>query len=188
MSWVTTECCAGRGGERIARHNALRDALHDTAAAAGLAPQKEGRALLPGNDRRPADIFLPHWAGGRDAALDVTVIHPLQDATRARAAAEPGSAMTYAYNNKMRGTADLCDQQGIAFIPIVAESTGGWHKVALEQLRKLGSALARHSGQEEGETISHLLTRASILLQKGLASLLLNRIPGHLPPDIGGVM
>ena len=178
----------GTGGERIARHNALRDALHDTAAAAGLAPQKEGRALLPGNDRRPADIFLPHWAGGRDAALDVTVIHPLQDATRARAAAEPGSAMTYAYNNKMRGTADLCDQQGIAFIPIVAESTGGWHKVALEQLRKLGSALARHSGQEEGETISHLLTRASILLQKGLASLLLNRIPGHLPPDIGGVM
>ena len=54
----------------------------------------------------------------------------------------------------MRVTADLCDQQGIAFIPMVAESLGGWHKVALEQLRKLGSALARHTGQEEGETIS----------------------------------
>ena len=78
----------------------------------------------------------------------------------------------------MRVTADLCDQQGIAFIPMAAESLGGWHKVALEQLRKLGSALARHTGQEEGETISHLLTRASVLLQKGLSSLLLNRIPG----------
>ena len=178
----------GTGGERIARHNALRDALHDTAAAAGLAPQKEGRALLPGNDRRPADVFLPHWAGGRDAALDVTVIHPLQDATRARAAAEPGSAMTYAFNNKMRGTAELCDQQGIAFIPVVAESMGGWHKVAMEQLKKLGSALARHTGQEEGETIGHLVTRASILLQKGLSSLLLNRIPGHPAPDIGGML
>ena len=68
----------------------------------------------------------------------------------------------------MRVTADLCDQQGIAFIPIVAESEsmGGWHKVALEQIRKIGSALARHTGQEEGETISHLLTRASVLLQK----------------------
>ena len=125
---------------------------------------------------------------GRDAALDVTVIHPLQDATRARAAVEPGSAMTYAYNNKMRGTAELCEQQGIAFIPVVAESMGGWHKVALEQLKKLGSALARHTGQEEGETIGHLLTRASILLQKGLSSLLLNRIPGHPAPDIGGVL
>ena len=178
----------GTGGERIARHNALRDALHDTAAAAGLAPQKEGRALLPGNDRRPADILLPGWAGGRDAALDVTVVHPLQDATRARAAAEPGYALSYAYNNKMRVTADLCDQQGIAFIPVVAESMGGWHRVALEQLKKLGSALARHTGQEEGETVSHLMTRASVLLQKGLSALLLNRIPGHPAPDVGGVM
>ena len=111
-------------------------------------------------------------SGGRDAALDVTVVHPLQDATRARAAVEPGYALSYAYNNKMRGSADLCDQQGIAFIPVVAESMGGWHKVALEQLRKLGSALARHTGQEEGETIGHLLTRASVLLQKGLSALL----------------
>ena len=106
----------GTGGERIARHNTLRDALHDTAAAAGLAPTKEGRALLPGNDRRPG------WAGGRDAAIDITVVLPLQDATRARAAVEPGYALSYAYTNKMRVTADLCDQQGIAFIPVVAES------------------------------------------------------------------
>ena len=84
----------GTGGERIARHNALRDAIHDTAAAAGLAPQKEGRALLPGTNRRPADIFIPRWAGGRDAALDVMVTHPLKEGTRARAATEPGSQAT----------------------------------------------------------------------------------------------
>ena len=106
--------------------------------------------------------------------------------TLARAAAEPGYALSYAYNN-MQVTADLCDQQGIAFIPVVAESMGGWHRIALEQLRKLGSALARHTGQEEGETINHLLTRASVLLQKGLSALLLNRIPGHPAPAIGGV-
>ena len=82
----------------------------------------------------------------------------------------------------MRGAADQCDQQGIAFIPVVAESLGGWHKVGLEQLRKLGSALARHTGQEEGETISHLLTRASVLLQKGLSALLLNRIQSYPTP------
>ena len=60
--------------------------------------------------------------------------------------------------------------------------------MAMEQLKKLGSALARHTGQEEGETISHLVTRASILFQKGLSSLLLNRIPGHPAPDIGGML
>ena len=75
----------------------------------------------------------------------------------------------------------------IAFIPVpvVAESLGNWHKVGLEQLRKLGSALGRHTGQEEGETISHLLARASVLLQKGLSALLLSRIPCHPTPAIG---
>ena len=72
------------GGERIARHNALKDAIHDTAAPAGLAPRKEGRALLPGTNQKPADIFIPGWAGGRDAALDVMVTHPLKSGTRAR--------------------------------------------------------------------------------------------------------
>ena len=51
-------CCANEG-ERIARLNALRDALYSTAAAASLGPAKEVRFLLPGSDRRPADVFLP---------------------------------------------------------------------------------------------------------------------------------
>ena len=98
----------------------------------------------------PTDAFLPHWAGGLDAALDVTVTHPLQDATRARAATTPGHAMTVAYENKCRIAEELCREQEIAFIPVVAESLGGWHQVALDQFRKLGSALARHTGQDEG--------------------------------------
>ena len=67
-----------------------------------------------------------------------------------------------------------------------AESLGGWHKVALEQFRNLGSALARHTGQDEGEKTGHLVKRASILLQKGLAATVLNRIPGHPNPVIDG--
>ena len=97
----------------------------------------------------PMDAFLPHWAGGLDAALDVTVTHPLQDATRARAATTPGHAMTVAYENKCRIAEELCREQVIAFIPVVEESLGGWHHVALDQFRKLGSALARHTGQDE---------------------------------------
>ena len=40
--------------------------------------------------------------------------------------------------NKCRVTED--------FISIVAESLGGWHRVALEQFQKLGSILARQTG------------------------------------------
>ena len=70
--------CCSHWGERITRHNLLRDHLHDLAASACLSPVKEGRHLLPGANRRPADILIHSWDGGCDAALDVTVVHPLQ--------------------------------------------------------------------------------------------------------------
>ena len=143
----------GTGGERIARHYALRDAIHDAAASAGLTPRKgEGRPLLPGTNRRPADIFIPRWSGGKDGALDVMVlvIHPLIEDTRAQAATEPGYALNLSNNNKIMGAVDQCDQQVIAFIPVVAESLGGRHKVGLKQLRV----------RKRGRHSSHLLTKA----------------------------
>ena len=71
--------------------------------AANLGPTREGRALLLGSGGKPADVFIPHWAGGRDAALDVTVTHPLQDRTRAGAATTPGYALNIAYDRKVAG-------------------------------------------------------------------------------------
>ena len=180
--------CCGTGGERISRHNNLRDALFDTAVAAGLAPVKEGRFLIPGADRRPADVFLPSWAGGQDAALDVTVVNCLQDATVAGAAATPGFALNFAYDRKMAAAAEECRQQGIVFLPLAAESLGGWHQTAEREVKKLGSALARHTGQLEGEAISHLWGRLGILLQRGNAAILGNRVPALPDPNIDGIL
>ena len=61
------------------------------------------------------------------------------------------------------------------------ESLGGWHEVAVKEVRKLGAALGRHTGQDEGEAISHFFQRLSILLVKGNAALFINRVPD--PPD-----
>ena len=36
------------------------------------------------------------------------------------------------------------------FIPIAVESLGAWHKSAIVQVSKLGIALARQNGDEEG--------------------------------------
>ena len=60
-------CCA-TDGTRISRHNALRDALHATAVAAGIGATKENQHLLPGSSRKPADVMLPYWTGGQDTA------------------------------------------------------------------------------------------------------------------------
>ena len=61
----------------------------------------------------------------------------------ARAATEPGYPLNFAYDRKIRGAEADCRQQGIAFLPMVAESMGGWRPTAEREMKKLGSALAR---------------------------------------------
>ena len=43
-----------------------------------------------GSQAKPADVYIPGWANGRDAALDVTMVSSLQQELRRRAAAEVG--------------------------------------------------------------------------------------------------
>ena len=132
-----------------------------------LGPTREGRFLLPGNDRRPADLFIPHWTGGRDSALDVCVTHPLRATVLARAAAEPGYAAEEAYRRKMANSTEDCRREGIVFLPLAAESLGGWHPVAVQQGDKLASALARHTGEDEGVASRNFWQRLRVTLQKG---------------------
>ena len=50
---------------------------------------------------------------------------------------------------------------------IVAETFGGWHPSAQREVKKLGSALARHTGQDEAEAVSHLWGGAGHLTPAG---------------------
>ena len=102
--------------------------------------------------------------------MDVTIVTPLQAATMPAAAQTAGHALNHAYDRKVNEAEELCRRQGIAFLPLVAETFGGWHAGAEREVKKLGAALARHTGQEEGEAISHLWSRMGILLQRGNAS------------------
>jgi hypothetical protein len=137
---------------------------------------------------RPADVLIPNWTRGKDCALDVTVTHCLQEATVAGAAVTPGHAAEAAYRRKMADSADDCEREGIEFFPLAAESLGGWHPVAVQQVDKLAAALARHTGEDEGIGTRHLWQRLGILLQKGNASLLVNRMPTFPAPHISGVL
>ena len=174
--------CAWQG-ERIARHNALRDTLHATAAAAALGPAKEGRFLLPGEGGRPADVLIPGWASGKDVAIDVTVINPLQDALVTDAGASPGHALEVAHKRKLDKSWAPCHRQGIIFTPLAVESLGAWHPSAITELKRIGSALARHTGEEEGVTISRLFQRLSVCLMRGNAALFNNRCPPEQLPS-----
>ena len=179
--------CCGHWGERITRHNDIRDHIFQMAATAVLNPVKEGRFLLPGTDRRPADVYISNWAAGLDAALDITVINPLQQATVDEAATTPGHSLNYAYDRKMRGAADECAGQGVAFTPLAFESLGGWHGIAVKEVKKIAQAMARQTGRDESECCSHAVSRLSLLLMKGNAAILINRIPSATTAPIDGV-
>ena len=86
------------------------------------------------------------------------------------------------------GAEEECRRQGIACLPLVAETFDGWHAGAERDVKKLGAALARHTGQEEAKAISHLWSRMSILLQRGNAALLGKRVPAQPGPHIDGIM
>ena len=83
-----------------------------------MVPSKEGRSLLPGSDRRPADLLIPHWVGGKDAALDVTVINSLKVETVAQGAVTPCRPLSVAYSRKIISAGELCWPQGLGFIAL----------------------------------------------------------------------
>ena len=145
--------------------------------SAALGPRKEERGILPGGNKRPGDVFIPFWTGGFDTALYVTVVCPLQSALVPGAATTPGSALTYAHQEKMKKKDAECRRQGIGFLPLAAEALGGWHPPAVEQVKKLGAALARQSGEDEGAVKSQLFQKLSLVLMKGNAAIFSNRIP-----------
>ena len=118
--------------------------------------------------------------------MDVTVINPLQAALVGQAAETPGHALQVAHRRKLDKSWQPCHNQGIVFLPLAVESLGAWHKSAIAEIKKLGSSLARHTGEEETTTTKHLFQQLSLALVKENAALLNNRNPdGAVEGDEG---
>ena len=133
----------GGNGDRIFRHDSLRDALISTAQSAALAPRKEVPSLIPGSKSRPADLYLPHWSRGRPAALDVTVISTMQALTVTGAATTQGHALSVGENRKMAAHAEACRSVGVTFVPLVVESLGGWSETAVHSIKSIDRQLGQ---------------------------------------------
>jgi hypothetical protein len=70
-----------RGPDVVHRHNRLRDTIHEYCKRAMMNPILEQGARLDeaGSLSRPADILVQTWSLGHSGALDVTVVHPLNN-------------------------------------------------------------------------------------------------------------
>ena len=58
---------------------------------------------------------------------------------------------------------------------------GGWYAKAELEIKKLARAQAMTTGKDEEEAMRHLFQRLAVLLVKGNAALLVNRVPNHTP-------
>ena len=164
-------------GERIAKHNHVRDAIFAAASQAALGPRKEPAGLLPGSDDRPADVLLPFWANGKDAALDISVVNPLQQELVRKVARDGESGVQHSFNIKMGKYSDRCEAEGIEFIPLIVDTFGGWHKESLEVVSKLGRQVSRQTGKEEEEIVRQLRQRVAILLVRDNVNMFDSRTP-----------
>ena len=174
--WGHHAFVCGTGGETISRHNALREGLIRLAQSAGHNPKREAPFLLPGLNRRPADLLIP-FAGnnGQDLCLDVTVTAALKNDVIDRGAEEPGHAANEAHRRKENQVGDAVRAAGMTFRPLAVENLGGWTESAIVQIKKLATDKAIRHGHEIKKTVSTEFKILNCLLMRGNAEILLNR-------------
>ena len=167
--------CAG-SCDRNRRHDAVRNEIGEFASRAGKNPELEKAELLPPdldsenqNQRRPADVYLPSWHGGRPAALDIAITSP-QRADALQSASQRLGAAAERYEERKRGhldTAQLCALNGFSFIPIVFETSGGLGPSAACTLKALARSVYTEGGNSanafnvELEALSAAIRRAN---------------------------
>ena len=131
--------------------------------------------LVPNSQSRPADVYIDNWIDGRKMAFDVSVVSPTQEAILHRAADSAAAAIEMRKSSKNRQHLDNCRAQGIFFQPLVVETFGGWDADAVKFLKDIARLDARRWAKNDAIEINHFFQRLSVVLQRGNASLLINR-------------
>ena len=175
-------------GDVVACHNAVRNKTGRFCASAGHAPSLERPGLLPprpddpsnSNLRRPADVFLPAWTHGSPAALDFAIVSPQRQDVLAQSAERAGAAASAyeAFKRRRLNTAEECAQQGVEFIPLVAESSCGWGFHSLNTIWRIAKSAAEKNAGDADLTLGQFLQSLCITIRSAKARAVLRRA-GH---------
>jgi hypothetical protein len=77
--------------------------------------------------RRPADVYVARWRNGTPAALDFTVASGLRPELLQASAEDSAHATRHyeGYRCSHLDTQAACQAEGVTFIPMVVEASGG---------------------------------------------------------------
>lgn len=145
-------------GDRVSRHNLLRNKAFYVCQAAGLQPQLEKPGLLDNsslNSRRPADIFIPNLKIGQQTVLDFGVTSGMR-----------GDILEHSSNNNRFATEEYahlkrnssnthedCLLRDIRLIRIIVEASGGAWGLDAEDVWK---TIIKSTAALTGEPISSI--------------------------------
>jgi hypothetical protein len=170
-------------GQRTVRHNRLRDAFAAILRAAWMDPQVEQPGLLPEDPRRrPGDVAVASWPGGKRMAIDFAVVSTMQQRYLCESAQRAGAAAE-AYERKKKeedkdkagSTAQRCAAQGITFTPFVVETYGAIGADGAAAVRVAARTYADRRGVSRSAATNYIYQQLSTVVQRNNVQMLLSR-------------
>ena len=166
--------CCKKSGDRITRHNNLRNLVFKLADTGLLAPELEKLGILGPTDktlRRPGDVSIKHWSLHRGLAIDVAVICPL--AASHLHSLEP--CESYAKSQKTDRYAPAFVKSDYDFAPVVFETSGAVNKEGEKVLKQIIRFASKREGITHTVFAARAWARLSCCVQYSAAQQILNR-------------
>ena len=173
-------CVCPVKGDRIKRHNTIRDILYEFCSAAAWGPVREKMFLFPGSSERPADVFIPNYSGGKHLFLDVAITCPLQHKYVVDAAQTLGfSCNNYADEVKSKHFESRVQEEDALYLPepAVIESFGGFSRDLPDFFYKLIKSVSLRFDDSTSTISKHFYETISCALMKSFARSVTSRFP-----------
>ena len=116
--------------------------------------------------------MLSFWSKGHPAALDVTVVHPLQEKLISGGSTKSYFAAKQAEEKKVAKYSQACSKAKVTLLPLAVEFFGGWGPTAQKFFRKLATAIGNRSERKPNVIIPEIYQKLSSVLVKANAAAL----------------
>jgi len=166
-------------GKRLKkRHDDAAHVIATHVQRARLRVSEDVAIMTDGRNRpRPADLRIRRFQDGNDAALDVTFVAPLQKKHLKKAAVNIGVAVKAAEVIKRRKYEAQCRQHNVVFIPVAAETYGGWGASAVKVFERIIAAEAATLERPMGPVRKKFYSDLAISIARNAAAAILERGP-----------
>jgi hypothetical protein len=166
--------CAS-GPSRISRQDAVNRTWAHELKGSGFHVTIE-QHVDPESNRRSADTLVDNWDHGAQCAHDWIVTHTLQRAAVTRVNLDPDAALRTAEAHKNSYAKEACESADVDFLPLAADTFGGFGDLAKQAITKAASHAKLCRGADARGARSRILQRLQVSAMKGIARQLLRRV------------